>query len=135
MRKLIFCLSVLFLASCGNTSAPEKEFKRQPADTVLTTIQYAHSPGSNDYRTVTAQKVFKDTFALVSVDSITQTKQWKRDSFYIIQLIDTMRDNVGIPVKDSTGKVRMKIVNVMLPKSDDPKTDLLLKDFNKVWNK
>lgn len=137
MRHVAFFISILFLVSCGNTtvSTANGSFKKQAPDTVLTSIEYAHNPMNNDYRIVTAQKVFKDTFVFVSKDSNTQVKKWLRDSFYIIQLVDSVRDIAGVVAHDSAGKPKMKVVNIMLPKSEDPKKDLLLRDFNKAWNK
>lgn len=121
-----FLVISIFLISCSNSEAPDASFKRQPPDTTLTTVQYAHNWAYNDYRTVTAQKIVLDTFTLVPVDTITQMKKWTRDSIYLIQIIDTARNEKGI-VRDSLGRPKMEAKVMVLPRQ------FILEDYNKKW--
>lgn len=126
--KLISLLAlVIFLSSChDDKKISQKEFTRQKSDTVLTSVLYAHNWVINDYRTVTAEKIIADTFALESVDSVMAVKKWKRDSIYVIQLYDTMK-NAGKIQFDSAGKVKMQAKYLVLPYK------FILKDYNKIW--
>lgn len=125
MRFIIF---LFLLAACSDGNKYE-EFKKHTADTVYTTITYAHDPGKNDYRTVTAMKIIKDTFVFVSVDSMTKSKKWTRDSFYIIALLDTLRNKKGLPQLDSLHKPKINLVQMYLD------TSLLIRDYNKNWKR
>lgn len=126
MKHCLFFLSIIILSSCGSSTAPD--FKKTPPDTIFTTVLYAHNWANNNYRIVTAEKIIKDTFKLIQVDSMTQTKQWSRDSTYTIPFVDTAR-NGHYPILDSLGKPKMEIRYIILP------IEYILKDYNKKWNR
>lgn len=128
MKHAFYAVLSLILISCGNTSAPDLSFKKQPPDTILTTIQYAFRWDYSDYRTATAQKIIKDTFDLIAIDSITQRRKMVRDSFYFVQLLDTVRDAKGI-VLDSLGNPKMEAKLFNVPRQ------IILQDFNRRWGK
>lgn len=127
MRQLLFIFLIIFLVACGSSNTPD-EFKKQPPDTTLTTIQYAHNWAFNDYRTVTAEKIVLDTLEFASVDSLTQKKRWIRDTVYVIQLMDTVR-NGNVIVRDSLGKPKLEMKLFIVPKN------FVLHDYNRKWGK
>jgi hypothetical protein len=124
MKYAAIVVMTIFFFSCNEIGSVN--FKKQPADTVMTTILYAHNFMYNDYRAATVQKIIMDTFAEVSIDSFITKKEWTRDSVYYIQLSDTAKVN-GMPVRDSVGKIKMEPRLYVVPK------DIILEDFNKEW--
>lgn len=89
-------------AACNNKSGGK--FVHQPTDTVRTLLVYFNGYTKRD-EWGPCYRLTKDSLKFVEVDTVTQKKQWVRDRFYFVPVVDTLRDSAGLPKLDSaTGR-------------------------------
>lgn len=134
--KILSLLFLVFLFSCYSKKESKTKFVHQKSDSIWTTVQYAFDWKRNNYPTVTARKIYKDSLEPAFIDPVTKVilrdSVWVRDTIYLVPILDTLRDGKNQPIPDSlngkpTGKARMVYYWPVLPK------EFLLKDYNRNW--
>lgn len=122
MKLLIAMMTMALLTACNDGTKPKKLFNEMKT----TSITYAHNWNQNDYRTVTAVRIIKDTLMRDTVD-VTKNVM-KRDTFYFpyetLILLDSVTKK---PMIDSTGNYKKTFRPFLINKNQ------VIEDFLKDW--
>lgn len=104
--------AMLLPPGCKEGGKKSESFKHSPPDTILTILVFKNGAIGWD----AGYRLRKDSFILDRKDSVSR---WLRKSLYFRPFIDTVRNNLGIAVKDSSGKYQMRLAAYVPIRDED----------------